>query len=62
MDAPKGYNSWNEHGVFVVFDGWKNVRGKPLISVFAVSPSGAVFLSTYDYSEKFKTTINIAKR
>lgn len=45
----------------IVFDGWTNVKGKPLISVLAVSVSGAMFLSAYDYSEKFNTDINIAK-
>jgi hypothetical protein len=54
-------NSWNEHGVSIVSDGWTNVKGKPLISVLVVSVSGAIFLSAYDYSEKFKTDINIAE-
>ena len=26
--------SWNEHGLSIVSDGWTNVKGKPLISVF----------------------------
>ena len=43
------------------FDGWTNVKGKPLISVLAVSISGAIFLLAYDYLEKFKTNINIAE-
>ena len=54
-------NSWNEHGVSIVSNGWTNVKGKPLISVLAMSVSGAIFLSTYDYSNKFKTGINIAE-
>jgi hypothetical protein len=54
-------SSWNDHGVSIVSYGWTNVKGKPLISVLAVSTSGAIFLSAYDYSEKFKTAINIAE-
>ena len=54
-------SSWNEHGVSIVSDGWKNVKGKPLISVLAVSISGVIFLSSYVYLDKFKTGINIAK-
>lgn len=54
-------NSWNEHGASIVSDGWTNVKGKPLISVLAVSTGGAIFLLAYDYSEKFNTPINIAE-
>ncbi len=54
-------NSWNEHGVSIVSNGWKNVKGEPLISVLHVSINGGIFLSTYDYSLKFKTAINIAE-
>ena len=54
-------SSWNENGVSIVSDGWTNIKCKPLISVLAVSVSGAIFLSSYDYSNKFKTNINIAK-
>ena len=53
-------NSWNEHGVSIAFDGWTNVKGKPLISVTVVSVSGAIFLSSYDYSDFFKTDMNFA--
>ena len=53
-------NSWNEHGMFVS-NGWTNVKGKPLIRVLAVLVSGAIFLLAYDYSDKFKTGINIAE-
>eukprot|EP00253_Pinus_taeda_P025103 PITA_25103 len=54
-------SSWTDHGVSIVSDGWKNIKGKPLISVLAVSVSGAIFLTTHDYSNKFKTAINIAQ-
>ena len=54
-------NSWNEHGVSIVSDEWTNVKGKPLISVLGMSVIGAIFLSAYDYSDKFKTDINIAE-
>lgn len=48
-------NSWTDHGVSIVSDGWTNVEVKPLRSVFVVSINGAIFLSAYDYSDKFKT-------
>ena len=54
-------SSWTDHGVSIVSDGWTNVKGKPLISVLVVSVSGAIFLSAYDYSDKFRTAINIAE-
>eukprot|EP00253_Pinus_taeda_P002041 PITA_02041 len=54
-------SSWTDHGVSIVSNGWTNVKGKPLISVLAVSVSGAIFLSAYDYSDKFKTAINIVE-
>ena len=41
----------------IVSNGWTNVKGKPLISVLVVSISGEIFLSAYDYSEKFKMLI-----
>ena len=37
------------------------MKGKPLINVLGVSATGAVFLLAHDYSDKFKTGINIAK-
>ena len=54
-------NEWNDTGVSIVSDGWTNVKGKPLINILGVSASGAVFLSAHDYSEKFKTGLNIAE-
>jgi len=54
-------SSWIDNGVSIVSDGWTNVKGKPLISILAVSVSGAIFLSAYDYSDKFKTDINIVE-
>jgi len=30
--------------LYLSFDGWTNVKGKPLISVLAVSTSGDIFL------------------
>ena len=54
-------NAWNEYGVSIVSDGWTNVKGKPLINVLGVSATSAIFLSAHDYSDKFKTGINIAK-
>jgi hypothetical protein len=43
-----------------IFDGWTNVKGKPLINILGVSKSGAIFLSAHDYSDRYKTGINIA--
>eukprot|EP00253_Pinus_taeda_P021475 PITA_21475 len=54
-------SAWTEHGVSIVSDGWTNVKGKPLISVLAVSVNGSIFLTAHDYSDKFKTAINIAE-
>ena len=54
-------NAWNEYGVSIVSDGWTNVKGKPLINVLGVFVTGAIFLSAHDYSDKFKTGMNIAE-
>eukprot|EP00253_Pinus_taeda_P025012 PITA_25012 len=54
-------SSWTDHAVSIVSDGWTNVKGKPLISVLVVSVSGAIFLTAHDYSDKFRTAINIAE-
>ena len=53
-------NEWNLNGVSIVFYGWTNVKGKPLINILGVSASGAIFLSSHDYSDRYKTSINIA--
>jgi hypothetical protein len=53
-------HDWNLHGVSIVSDGWTNVKGRPLINILGVSASGAVFLSAHDYSDRYKTGINIA--
>jgi hypothetical protein len=52
-------NARNRHGVPIVSDGWTNVKGRPLINILGVSASGAVLLSTHDYSYHYKTCINI---
>ena len=54
-------NAWNDYGVSILSNGWTNVKGKPLINVLGVSTTGAIFLSSHDYSDRFKTGINIAK-
>jgi hypothetical protein len=53
-------NEWNLNGVSIVSDGWTNVKGKPLINILSVSKSGVIFLSAHDYSDRYKTRINIA--
>jgi hypothetical protein len=53
-------NDWNRHRVSIVSDGWKNVKGRPLMNILGVSASGVVFLSTHDYSDRYKICINIA--
>jgi hypothetical protein len=54
-------NNWNRHGVSIVSDGWSNVKGRPLINILGVSASDVIFLSAHDYSDHYKTGINIAK-
>ena len=54
-------NAWNEYGVSIVSDGWTDVKGKPLINVLGVSATGAVFLLAQDYSDKFKTAMNVVE-
>ena len=54
-------NSWNEYGVSIVSDGWTNVKRNPLINIPGVSSSGAVFLLSHDYLDRFKIDINIAE-
>lgn len=54
-------NAWNEYGVSIVSNGWTNVKGKPLINILGVFASGAIFLSSHDYSDWFKTDMNIAE-
>jgi hypothetical protein len=53
-------NEWNLNGVSIVSNGWTNVKGKPLINILGVSKSGVIFLSAHDYSDRYKTGINIA--
>jgi hypothetical protein len=48
-------NDWNQHGVSIVYDGWTNVKGRALINILGVSVGGAVFLSSHDYSDRYKT-------
>ena len=54
-------NAQNEYGVSIVSNGWTNVKGKPLINVLGVSATSAIFLSSHDYLDKFKTGMNIAE-
>ena len=54
-------NDWSHYGVSIESDGWTNVKGNPLINILGVSTSGAVFLSPYDHSDRYKTSINIAQ-
>ena len=54
-------NDWSLYGVSIISNGWTNVKGKPLINILGVSASGAVFLSAHDYSNRYKTGINIAE-
>ena len=49
------------YGVSIVSDGWTNVKGKPLIDILGVSATGAIFLSAHDYSDRYKTGLNIAQ-
>ena len=51
-------NDGSNYGVSIVSDGWTNVKGKPLLGVFA---SGAVFFPAHDYSDRYNIGINIAQ-
>jgi hypothetical protein len=33
-------NDWTEYGVSIVFYGWTNVKGRPLINILGLSASG----------------------
>jgi hypothetical protein len=39
-------NDWTKYGVSIIFDGWTNVKGMPLISILSVFASVVVFLSS----------------
>ena len=54
-------NDWSLYGVSIISDGWTNVKGKPLINILGVSASGAVFLLAHDYSDRYKTSINVVQ-
>ena len=54
-------NYWSNYGVSIVSDGWTNVKGSPLINIIGVSASDVIFLSVHDYSDRYKTGINIAQ-
>jgi hypothetical protein len=50
-----------EYGVSIVSDGWTNVKGEPLMNALGVSTNGVVFLSVHDYSNCYKTSVNIVE-
>jgi hypothetical protein len=52
-------NAWNHHGVSILSNSWTNVKGRPLINIIGVLASGAVLLLARDYSDRYKTSINI---
>ena len=43
-------DEWSDIGVFVVSDGWTNVRNQHLINVLGVYASGVMFLAAHDSS------------
>jgi hypothetical protein len=53
-------DTWNETGVSIISDGWKDQRNRPLINVIAICPQGAMFLKAIDYNgvEKDATFIS----
>jgi hypothetical protein len=53
-------NEWSEIGVFVVSDGWTNVRNQHLINILGVSTSGAMFLAAHDSSSIIASSQNIS--
>jgi hypothetical protein len=53
-------DTWNETGVSIISDGWRDQRNRPLINVIAICPQGAMFLKAIDCSgvEKDATFIS----
>ncbi|CAL1355405.1 unnamed protein product [Linum trigynum] len=54
-------DQWPTFGVFIVSNGWSNVKNQPLINVLAVSGGRAVFLEGIDCSGDEKTGVYIAE-
>ncbi|XP_059069104.1 uncharacterized protein LOC131859411 [Cryptomeria japonica] len=53
-------DTWQETGVTIVFDGWKDCKNRPLINVIAVCPKGAMFLKAVDCEGQVKDASFIA--
>ena len=53
-------NEWGDYKVFIVSDGWTNVRNQHLINVLGVSATGAVFLAAHDSSSIIASSQNIS--
>ena len=53
-------DTWNQTGVSIISDGWRDQRNRPLINVIAICPQGAMFLKAIDCSgvEKDATFIS----
>ena len=54
-------NDWAKYWVYIVFDGWINVKGGPLTNILVVSTGTVIYLSTCDYSNHYNTSVNITK-
>lgn len=48
-------DTWYSQGISIVFDGWTNVKHRPLINVLAVNIRGSMFMYAEDFSGVEKT-------
>jgi hypothetical protein len=53
-------DEWSNIGVYIVSDGWTNVRNQHLINVLGVSATGAMFLAAHDSSSIIASSQNIS--
>nr|KAJ0221091.1 hypothetical protein LSAT_V11C200051740 [Lactuca sativa] len=54
-------DTWLTQGVFVISDGWSNVKNEPLINVIAQNSRGATFMYAEAFSGIEKMGVEIAK-
>ncbi|KAK1587289.1 hypothetical protein Q3G72_011444 [Acer saccharum] len=46
--------TWTQTGVSIIFDGWKDMRGRHLINLLVNNPHGTIFLRSVDASDVIK--------
>jgi len=52
-------DEWGDFGVFIVTNGWTNIRNLYLINILGVSTTGAMFLAVHDSSSIIAFAQNI---